>query len=131
MDLFNQSCKPVFLVIIIIVIYNTQTCLLCLSQSYKDTNICSDNNAKYYTIYNGFRNKWKLCSCIIVWIECCEWLKTEQNDIVAGIGFEAVVPARKKYSFNQNMIDFFNTLELNYQKYQTDINVRDGSYKVK
>ena len=43
--------------------------------------------------------------------------KTEQNDIVAVIDFEAVGPARNENYFLQFIFGFVNQLELNDQKY--------------
>ena len=57
--------------------------------------------------------------------------KTEQNEIIAGIYFEAVVPTRKNNLFHQLMIGFVNLWELNYHKYQTNGTVRDENYNGK
>ena len=58
-------------------------------------------------------------------------LKTDKNDIVAGIYYEAVVPARRINFFHQIMADYFIKLEPNNQKYQLNGAVRKENFKVK
>ena len=53
-------------------------------------------------------------------------VKTEQNDIVLCIYFEAVFI--KDELFHQIIIDFVNKLLLNDHKYQTNVTVRYENY---
>ena len=51
--------------------------------------------------------------------------------ILANIEFEAIVHSTKKYFLYQRMVDFLNKLDLSYQKYQANGNVRRKHYKGK
>ena len=57
--------------------------------------------------------------------------KSDKQYIVKNIEFEAIVPSIKDYFFHQRMVDFVNKIELRYQKYHTNGNVRDEHYKGK
>ena len=42
-----------------------------------------------------------------------------------------MLPSIKKYLFHQRVVNFVNKLELSYQKYWNNVNVRDATYKGK
>ena len=54
--------------------------------------------------------------------------ESDKQYMVTNIEFEAISPSIKKYFSHQCMVYFVNKLELSYQKYHTNGNLRDENY---
>ena len=50
---------------------------------------------------------------------------SDKQGIVSNTYFESIIPSIQMKLFHQRMIDFVNKLELSYQKYHTNVNIRD------